>query len=237
MTQKNTVGGFFGDSYIPKEYVNNVVQNVYKDLPSGTKLIANIGSAGFKSASHDIDLFVDADALMGNFKIDDQKLARRTLQQFMTSHGYKTRLSGRNVHIEAPYNTDTGEHTVQVDLMVISDAAIVAEWHQHGLRGMYNDPKFVGGHIFILISSIAKHLGLKFDQFSAKLIRRSDDVVIARTRDEVAKVLLHPNATANDLNSVATIINALANDPEKDGKLAQAKQDAINGTIVLPESV
>lgn len=237
MTQKNTVGGFFGDTYIPKEYVNNVVQTVYNDLPSGTKLITNIGSAGFKSASHDIDLFVDADTLMGNFKISDPKLARQTLQKFMDEHGYKTRLSGRNVHIEAPYTTDTGAHTVQVDLMVIADAAIVAEWHQHGIRGMYNDPSFVGGHIFILISSIAKHLGLKFDQFAAKLIRRSDDVVIARTRDEVAKILLHPNAVANDLNSVATIINALANDPEKDGKLAQAKQDAIKGTIVLPEII
>jgi hypothetical protein len=131
MTQKNTVGGFFGDSYIPKEYVNDVVQTVYKDLPSGTKLITNIGSAGFKSLSHDIDLFVDADVLMGNFKISDPKLARHTLKQFMDNHSYKTRLSGRNVHIEVPYTTQSGSHTVQVDLMVIADAEIVAEWHQH----------------------------------------------------------------------------------------------------------
>jgi hypothetical protein len=86
------------------------------------------------------------------------------------------------------------------------------------------------------MNSIGKALGLKFDAFGGKLMRRDNNEVVARSRDDVAKILLNPNATGNDLNSVKSIMQALANDPNKEAKLAQARDDAAKGIITLPES-
>ena len=120
--------------------------------------------------------------------------------------------------------------------MVIHEAGLVAPWHQHGLRGMYSDPEFKGSEAFMLISSIAKHLGLKFDAFGAKLLRRDNNDVVARTRKQVAKVLLGPKAKEDDLNSVKSMLKALEADPDREGKLAQARQDAAKGLMRLPET-
>ena len=228
-------GNIFGDGDIPKEYVKGVVDYVQADLPSGIKAIPDIGSAGFKVSSGDMDLFIDANALMQKFGATDDKKAKEALAQFMAAKGYPTKISGRNVHIEVPYRTPQGVRKVQVDLMVIVDADIVAPWHQHGPRGMYDQPGFKGSHNFMLMSSIAKHLGLKFDPFGAKLINRDTNEVVGRSRKEVAKILLGPNAKEEDLNSVASMMKALASDPDREGKLAQARQDQAKGLITLPE--
>jgi hypothetical protein len=121
--------------------------------------------------------------------------------------------------------------------MVINDAALVAPYHQHGPRGSYNDPEFKGQSIFILMNSIGKALGLKFDAFGAKLLRRDDNTVVARDRDSVAKILLNPRATGDDLNSVKSILRALENDPMQDEKLAQAREDEVKGLIMLPKKL
>jgi hypothetical protein len=99
---------------------------------------------------------------------------------------------------------------------------------------MYADPEFKGSDIFMLISSLAKSLGLKFDAFGAKLVRRDDNTVVARNRDEVAKMLLNPGATGDDLNSVKNILNVLKTDPQRDAKLAQARDDVGKGLLTLP---
>jgi hypothetical protein len=61
--------------------------------------------------------------------------------------------------------------------------------------------------------------------------------VVARERDAVAKILLNPQANADDLNSVKTIMASLANDPDRDAKLTQARDDQAKGLLTLPESV
>ncbi len=228
-------GNIFGDGSIAKEYVKGVVATVQADLPTGIKAIPDIGSAGYKVESGDMDLFIDAEVLMKKFGAADDKKAKEALAQFMAAKGYPTKISGRNVHIEVPYKTPEGVRKVQVDLMVIADAEIVAPWHQHGPRGMYDQPGFKGAHNFMLMSSIAKYLGLKFDPFGAKLINRDTNEVVGRTRKEVAKILLGPKAKENDLNSVASMMQALASDPDREGKLAQARQDQAKGLITLPE--
>lgn len=130
-----------------------------------------------------------------------------------------------------------GKAVAQVDVMVINDAALVAPYHQHGPRGSYSDPDFKGQPIFILMNSVGKALGYKFDAFGAKLLRRDDNTVVARDRDSVAKALLNPRATGDDLNSVKSIMRALENDPMKDAKLAQARDDEAKGLIVLPRKL
>lgn len=230
-------GNIFGDGDIAKEYVKGVVDTVQANLPTGIKAIPDIGSAGFKVASGDMDMFIDASTLMQKFGAADDKKAKEALAQFMSAKGFATKISGRNVHIEVPYKTPEGTRKVQVDLMVIVDAAVVAPWHQHGPRGMYDQPGFKGAHNFLLMASIAKYLNLKFDPFGGKLINRDTNEVVGRTRKEVARILLGPKAKEDSLNSVQSMMAALAQDPDREGKLAQARQDAGKGLLTLPEDV
>lgn len=230
-------GNVFGDGDIPKQYVRGVVDRIQLDMPSGIKAIPDIGSAGYKVASGDMDLFVDYDQLAEKFQVQDEKSAKQALAQFMAAKGYPVKVIGRNVHLGVKYRTDTGMREVQVDLMVIKDAARVADWHQHGPRGMYDQPGFKAAHTYMLLNSIGKFLGLKIDAFAGNVLRRDNNEVVANNRDQAAKILLNPKARAADLNSVATIMAALKTDPDREGKLAQARQDVAKGLMTLPEDV
>jgi hypothetical protein len=215
---------------IKKEYVKEVVAGLKKLLPN-FDLQADIGSAGYKVASGDMDIFLDQDQVVQAFKSKDEKEAKQALAKFVQAKGYQTAVKGRNVHVRWPLPDGT---FAQIDLMVIPDSKGVAPWHQHGPRGSYDDPEFKGSANFILMNSIGKALGYKFDAFSGKLLSREDNSVVAGpNRDEVAKALLNPQASGNDLNSVKSILQALENDPQKDAKLAQARDDAAKGVLKL----
>jgi hypothetical protein len=223
---------------VAKENVATVVDTVKRDLPSALQkqVMADIGSAGYKVESGDIDLFLDAKATIKNFCSADEKAAKQALAQYYQAKGYAVAIKGRNVHVNVPYKDAKGNTLyAQVDLMIIADAKRVADWHQHGPRGMYDDPNFKASHMYILLNSIAKFLGLKVDAFGGTVMRRDDNTVVADNRNDAAKLLLNPGAKATDLNSTATILAALANDPDKEGKLAQAKQDVAKGMLTLPE--
>lgn len=231
---------FDNTNAVARDDVAGVVNTVKMELPGSLAkyTIADIGSAGFKVESGDIDVFLDEGALLKHFDTEDVKAAKISLAQVFHAKGYQVKLSGRNVHVDVPYKDATGKQRyAQVDIMVIADAKRVADWHQHGPRGMYSDPTFKAGHLYILLNSIAKFLGLKVDAFSGKLLRRDNNEVVADNRDAAAKILLNPGARGADLNSVATVMQALAGDPDKEGKLAQAKQDVQKGTLTLPENV
>jgi hypothetical protein len=231
-------GNIWNDTIdIPKEYVPEIVELIQAELPSKIKTIPNIGSAGFKVASGDIDIFLDAKQVEKNFDAEDEKSAKQSLAKYFQAKGYLVAIKGRNVHVKVPFKTDKGTHYAQVDLMVIPDAKRVADWHQHGPRGMYDDPKFKAGHLYILLNSIGKYLGLKVDAFGGTVMRRDNNEVVADNRKDAAKILLGPSAKADDLNSVASIMAALASDPDREGKLAQAKQDVQKGVLTLPEEV
>jgi hypothetical protein len=217
---------------IKKEYAKDLISSVKKLLP-GFDLQFDIGSVGYKIQSGDMDVFMDQDEVVNKFKTKDEKTAKQSLSQFIQAKGFQTSIKGRNVHVRMPLPDGT---FAQVDLMVIPDSSDVAPWHQHGPRGSYDDPAFKGAQNFILMNSIGKALGLKFDAFGGRLMRRDNNEVVAKSRDDVAKILLNPNATGDDLNSVKTILKALENDPQKDAKLAQAREDAAKGIITLPES-
>ena len=229
---------FDNTSAVAKENVAAVVDTIRRELPSGLqkKIIADIGSAGYKVESGDIDLFLDAQATIKNFGVEDEKQAKQALAQYYQAKGYAVKVIGRNVHVDVPYKLADGKQLfAQVDVMIIPNAKSVADWHQHGPRGMYADHKFKGAHLFMLLSSIAKFLGLKVDAFGGVVMRRDDNSVVADNREAAAKLLLNPGAHAADLNSTATVMAALANDPDREGKLAQARQDVQKGQLTLPE--
>lgn len=227
-------GNVFPDvTAIKREYVPGIIKKIQSIMPAGVDIIPDIGSAGYKIESGDMDVFVDANAVIDSLRAIDEKSGRIALKNYIEKYGYNCTLSGRNVHVRMPVPDGS---FVQVDVMVIPNAVKVAPFHQHGPSGQYNDPSFKGGQLFILYSSIAKALGLKFSPFEGKLINRETNEVVADNKDAVAKILLNPSATAADLSNVNTIMKALANDPKKDAKLAQAREDAKKGLIALPES-
>lgn len=230
-------------SPVKKDDVKVVVDRARSLLPPAIaqSLQVDIGSAGYKIESGDIDLMVDADNVVKFFKTqeskDPVKDAKQLFKQYFEQHGVTSVVSGRNVHIGIPYTDAQGRKLLaQVDVMVIPDAAVVAPWHQHGPRGMYDEPGFKGSDVFVLMSSLAKYKNLKFDAFGAKLMNRDTNEVVGRTRKQVAKILLGPRAKEDDLNSVRSILAALENDPDREGKLAQARQDAARGLFKLPET-
>lgn len=224
-------GNVFDDTVdIKQEYAKEVVAGLKKLLPDFV-ILTDIGSAGYKLSSGDMDVFVDQDEVIKFFSSKDEKVAKKDLEKYIQTKGYQTAVKGRNVHIRWPLPDGTYG---QVDVMVIPEAATVAPWHQHGPRGSYDDPEFKGSTVFILLNSIGKALGYKMDAFSGKLLRRDNNEVVARTRDDVARILLNPSATGDDLNSVKTILAALRNDPRREEKLAQAKDDEAKGLITLP---
>jgi hypothetical protein len=228
---------------VAKDDVQAVVAKIKNLLPSKiTKnMQINIGSAGFKVQSGDIDIMIEAQDVVDFFATqnspDPVKDAKQLLKKHFEKQGFVSVVSGRNVHIGVPYQTISGKKALaQADIMVIDDAAIVAPWHQHGLRGAYDDPEFKGKYVFILLNSLAKHMNLKFDSFGAKLINRDTNEVVGRTRKQVAKILIGSHAKESDLDSVKSIMAALESDPDSEGKLAQARQDVAKGLLRLPET-
>lgn len=227
-------GNVFPDvTAIKKEYVPGIIKKIQSLMPAGIPIIPHIGSAGFKVESGDMDVFVDAAQISQHFKAKDDKTAKAELKKFIEAKGYSCAMTGRNVHVRMPV---PGGTYVQVDVMVIPDAARVAPFHQHGPSGQYNDPEFKGGQLFIMYSSLAKAAGMKFSPFEGKLVNRETNELVADNKDAVAKILLNKNATGADLASVKSIMKALANDPRKEEKIAQAREDAKKGLIHLPES-
>jgi hypothetical protein len=228
-----------GSIPVAKKDVPAVVAAAEKAIP--TELLkglqVDIGSGGYAVESGDIDLMIEAADAITLFRTHEEKnpllAAKKSLEAYFRGKGLEAKTNGNNVSIGIPYKKDLA----QVDVMVVHDAGMVAPYHQHGPRGSYKDPDFKGQPIFVLMNSIGKALGLKFDAFGAKLMKRDDNSVVARDRDSVAKILLNPGATGDDLNSVKSIMAALANDPLRDKKLEQARDDEAKGFIKLPESV
>ena len=231
-------------SPVNKHEVKGIIDRVRLELPSALlkNMAVDIGSAGYKNYSNDIDLMIESDDLVKQYETQDQKdpvlSAKRMLAQFFQAKDIEAVVNGRNVSVGIPYRDQrTGKQLIaQIDVMVIRDVKTVAPYHQHGLRDMYADPDFRGNAVFIVISSIAKYLGLKFDPFAAELINRSTGEVVGRTRKQVARILLGPRAKEHDLNSVKSIVSALDDDPDREGKLAQARQDQAQGLITLPDN-
>lgn len=174
-----------------------------------------LGSTGRKPTSGDMDMAVDAN------EISKEQLAAK-LTQWATSHGEDPKnwvKKGGEVHLRTPINGNPQNGYVQTDFMFFPNL----DWGQFYYGGS-EDSAYKGMNRNVLMSSIAKQQGLKvgangmFSRTTNQLVDGGMDP------DYVAKVLLGPSATRDNLKNVESIYAALAKDKARDAKLADFRE-------------
>ena len=174
-----------------------------------------LGSTGRKPTSGDLDMAVDAS------EISKEQLAAK-LTQWAVSHGEDPKAwvkKGGEVHLRTPINGRPENGYVQTDFMFFPNL----DWGQFYYGGS-EDSAYKGMNRNVLMSSIAKQLGLKvgangmFSRTTNQLVDGGMDP------DYVAKTLLGPKATRDNLKNVENIYAALARDKDRDAKLADFRE-------------
>ena len=171
-----------------------------------------LGSTGIKPTSGDLDVAVDSSQLT------KLQLVTR-LQQWAQSHGLKpedyVKQTGAGVHFKTPIAGTPAKGYVQTDFMFLKNIP----WSKFVLGAMPADSQYKGRERNVLMNSLAKVMGYKLNQIAGIADRNSNEI-ITDDPDQVAKMLLNPRATREDLASVETILSALEKDPKRDEKLA-----------------
>ena len=187
-----------------------------------------LGSTGLKPTSGDIDLNVDSN------QITKEQLVAR-LSQWAQSHGFKPqdyiRKSGNAVHFLTPITGRPDQGYVQTDFMFSNNPT----WSSFFMRSGA-DSAYKGVDRAVLLSSIAKVLGYKINTTDG-LIDRASNKLVTADPNEVARLLLTRSATAQDLSTVETIVAALARDPKRDVKLADARAHFEKNNMPFPGEV
>jgi hypothetical protein len=174
-----------------------------------------LGSTGKKPTSGDLDLAVDLN------EISKDQLAG-ILTQFVQSQGLDPReyVSKRGeVHLRTPIAGDANRGFVQTDFMFFPNL----DWGSFYYSGG-EDSEYKGMNRNVLMSSIAKKLGLKvgangmFSRTTNELVRGGMDP------DYVASVLLGSGATRDNLKNVESIYAALSNDPDREAKVSDFRE-------------
>lgn len=190
--------------------------------PLGLNSVA-IGSAHTPTPgemSGDMDLQVDLDEVKAKFKTDDDKAARKALAMFVQDRGFQVRQAGVNVFVRLP----VGDEFYQVDLETIPNVAKVSRYHQHKIpKGSVY--KGVGKQL--MLAQLAKSKGYMYSAWQGLFARTPENKkgeLVADEWDDIARVLLGPNATGDNIDSVEAIMASL---PEEQAQalLAHVKQD------------
>ena len=174
-----------------------------------------LGSTGRKPTSGDLDLGVDLN------EVNKDELANR-LTQFVQNQDLDprdwVRKSGE-VHFKTPIAGDPNNGYVQTDFMFFPNL----DWGTFFYGGA-EDSAFKGMNRNVLMSSIAKSLGLKVGA-NGMLSRTSNQLLDGgQDADFVASTLLSQGATKDNLKNVESIYAALSNDPDRDAKLADFRE-------------
>jgi hypothetical protein len=174
-----------------------------------------LGSTGKKPTSGDLDMAVDLN------EISKEQLAAK-LTQLVQSHGEDPRSwvkKSGEVHFRTPINGNPENGYVQTDFMFFPNL----DWGQFYYGGS-EDSAYKGMNRNVLMSSIAKQQGLKvgangmFSRTTNQLVDGGMDP------DYVAKTLLGPKATRENLKNVESIYASLARDKDRDAKLADFRE-------------
>lgn len=182
-----------------------------------------VGSAATPTpgkVSGDMDVIVDEKAVLDFFKAKDAKTGRKALNDYIKSKGLETAQSGINVHVNVP----VGDQHHQVDIMVTANADRVSKFHTHNIP---SGSPYKGVNKQLIFAILAKQRGYMWSAWQGLFSRNAEGKkgdFISDDLDVIAKTVLGDNASAKDLGSVESILNALPKD-EADALLAKAKED------------
>ena len=187
-----------------------------------------LGSTGLKDTSGDLDIAVNPETVS-----KDEMYARLKAWKDKNApeDGDKEWIakSGISVHFKTPINGDPKNGFVQTDLM-FGDP----DWLKFFYRAD-GDSEYKGMYRNVLLSSIAKSLDMRINDKG--LFDRNTNELITFDPDETAqKMLSRTDANRDDLGSVEKIFKALANDPNKEQKIADFREYAAKAELDLPEN-
>jgi hypothetical protein len=174
-----------------------------------------LGSTGRKPTSGDLDLAVDLS------EINKDQLAAK-LTQFVQSQKQDPRewvRKGGEVHFRTPIAGDPNKGYVQTDFMFFPNL----DWGTFYYGGAEGS-NYKGMNRNVLMSSLAKVQGLKVG--ANGMISRTTDQLVRGGQDPnyVAKVLLGPAFSRENLKNVESIYTALSNDPDREVKLKDFRE-------------
>lgn len=187
-----------------------------------------LGSTGRAPTSGDMDLAVDTN------EISKDQLAAR-LMQWIASHKLPPAewiKKGGEVHLRTPIQGRPDLGYVQTDFMFFPNL----DWGTFFYAGG-EDSAYKGMNRNVLMSSIAKQLGLKvgangmFSRTTNQLVDGGQDP------DHVAQTLLGQGRTRKDLKNVESIFAALAKDKDKEAKVRDFREYLTREGLQQPDAV
>ena len=187
-----------------------------------------LGSTGKAATSGDMDLAVDVS------EISKEQLAAK-LTQWIVSHKLPPAewiKKGGEVHLRTPIQGRPELGYVQTDFMFFPNL----DWGTFFYSGG-EDSAYKGANRNILMSSIAKQLGLKvgangmFSRTTNQLVNGGLDP------DYVAQTLLGRGRTKQDLKNVESIFAALAKDKDKETKVKDFRDHLNREGLQQPDAV
>jgi len=187
-----------------------------------------LGSTGQKATSCPLYLAVESNLVQKDDLV-------RQLSDYVSRNGQDprdwVRKSGTAVHFLTPIGGRADTGFVQTDFMFL----VKPEFSKFILR---QDPRseYKGATRNVLLNSMAKSMGYKLNQI-AGIADRATNNIITDDPDEIARMLLNPRASRDDLTSVENIMAALANDPKRDAKLADFRDHMAREGTPIDESV
>lgn len=172
-------------------------------------LIDNVlGSVGKKASSGDIDIAIDQ-----NVMSKDQLVSKLTqyIERQKTKHPRDwIRKSGISVHFLTPIRGDAHLGLVQTDFMFGDNINQM----KFGLYSAGDNSQFSGADRNLLMSSIAKSMGMKYS-WQKGLMTRETESIISADPDAISRYLLGPSSSHRDFDSVETIMAVIARQPNK----------------------
>ena len=194
-----------------------------------------------KLDSGDVDVFIDTDKIKAKLGLpaDAEDKAVRVALAGVMSKQFPTTQIGKNVHIGLPTGTEIQGLPAyfQVDLMTMKNAHAIGRHHEHDYSRKDSPYKGVDQQLAVssLVNTIPGHppKTFQYDGFGGALKNRATGEVITHDIDELAKIILGPNATGDDLGSPESIIDAVGgiNSP----RLAQFRDDMAKKGLNLQE--
>jgi len=136
--------------------------------------------------------------------------------------------AGDQVHFRMPIQG--GKGFVQTDFMMTTNP----DYQRGSKRGGTN--QYGGAERAMLLSSIARGRGLKFSPKFGVVDPEQGDKVIADNWDEIATILLGPNATEADTHTVESMIAKIKTDPNYEELVAGFKAAMEKKGKAMPES-